>query len=173
MELLLDGTMFALSIKILILIFFADNLIKKLYFVFVCRIPYIAEVTSERRKKRDVDKPFDPSVHLFSSIYCGIINSLPLGCYMENILELWKFDAEQIDNLTKEDVLNTLSTTKISPTTGHETDFVHLLGGIERNSTGHIVSAKSLLTHWMVYINFSTVDHDKNGNIAGTEDWVR
>lgn len=117
-------------------------------------------------------KPFDPSVDLNPTIYCGIIENLPMGCLMQNILEIWNFDENIIANLTKEDIINALNVTTISASSGHESDFVSLLGGIKRNSTGHIISATALKSHWMVYINFLNIDHNKIGNDAGTEDWV-
>lgn len=91
----------------------------------------------------------------------------------QNILDLWKFNNTVIQNVSKDEILLALNTTTISPSSGHETDFVHLLGGVQRNKSGHIISASSLLTHWMVYVNFTAVDHEKIGNLAGTEDWVR
>lgn len=91
---------------------------------------------------------------------------------MQNILEIWNFDENIIANLTKEDILHAINVTTISAASGHESDFVGLLGGIQRNSSGHIISATALMSHWMVYLNFLNVDHDKTGNEAGTEDWV-
>lgn len=121
--------------------------------------------------KPDV-RPFNPSVSLPSFIFCSIVNSLPVGCMIQNILELWNFDANKIKNLTKEDILTAIHRTNISSTTGHETAFDRLLGGVTRNETGHIVSATGLLTHWMVHIDFLRVNHDTTGNAAGTEDWA-
>lgn len=117
-------------------------------------------------------RPFNPSVDLLPVFFCSIVDNLPLGCMSQNLLELWRFDETRIRALTKDDILRDINSTTISPTTGHETDYVHLLGGIRRNSSGHIVGASSLLTHWMVYVNFTEVDHTKIGNAAGTEDWV-
>lgn len=118
-------------------------------------------------------KPFNPSVDLNPTVYCGIIESLPMGCLMQNLLEIWRFDENIIGNLTKQDILNAINLTTISASSGHDSDFVGLLGGIKRNSSGHIISATALMSHWMVYLNFSMVDHDTTGNDAGTEDWVR
>lgn len=117
-------------------------------------------------------RPFEPSVDAPSFLFCSVVDKLPLGCLMNNLLELWDFDAEKLDTLTKDDVLDQIARTNISATTGHERAFDRLLGGIKRNSTGHIVSATGLLSHWMVYINFSNVNHDEIGNAAGTEDWA-
>lgn len=117
-------------------------------------------------------KPFNPSVDLNPIVYCGIIENLPMGCLVENLLEIWNFDANIIGNLTKDDILNAINVTTISAASGHESDFIGLLGGIVRNASGHIISATALMSHWMVYLNFSDIDHDKTGNAAGTEDWV-
>lgn len=152
--------------------------------VFPHRIPFIADYVTEPKNEKTnstdfmedllgLNRPFNPSVDAPSALYCMIVNSLPRGCMTQNMLELWKFDTDRIANLSVNDVLNALATTTISPTSGHDTDFTQLLGGIQRNASGHIVAASSLLTHWMVYVNFSAVDHDKTGNLAGTEGWVR
>lgn len=95
-----------------------------------------------------------------------------MGCLMQNILEIWNFDENIIGNLTKEDIINAINLITISAASGHESDFVSLLGGLNRNATGHIISATALKSHWMVYINFLNVDHNKIGNDAGTEEWV-
>lgn len=116
--------------------------------------------------------PYNPSVDVPKFIFCGIVNSLKTGCFIQNILELWNFDPHIIGELSKEDILTAIHSTNISSTTGHETPFENLLGGITRNETGHIVKATGLLAHWMIYINFLEVDHDKVGNSAGTEDWA-
>lgn len=121
--------------------------------------------------KPDV-RPFNPSVDLPSFLFCNVVDKLPSGCLLNNILELWNFDAEKLAILTKDDILDRIARTNISSTSGHERSFDRLLGGIKRNATGHIVSASGLLSHWMVYVNFSNVNHDKIGNAAGTEDWA-
>lgn len=163
----------------------------------VCfKIPMISSVLGKEREKRSYDNqyennnidewkekrgrplptldriPYNPSVDMPSFIFCGIVNSLKNGCLIQNILELWDFDEKVIGQLSKEDILHKLHNTNISATTGHESSFEHLLGGITRNETGYIVSATGLLSHWNVYINFMEVNHDKIGNAAGTEDWA-
>lgn len=90
----------------------------------------------------------------------------------ENLLDLWKLSAERIRRLTRDDILDALAGTAVNPVTGHDTDFVHLLGDVRRNASGHITGAGSLLTHWMVFVNFTDVNHEKIGNAAGTEDWA-
>lgn len=105
---------------------------------------------------------------------CGIVENFPLGCYGKNFLELFEFNAQTINNISKDDILHAINQNKImiSPTTGHETNFQQLLGGIRRNESGHIIAASSIMTFWMAYVNFTNVDHNQIGNLAGTEDWV-
>lgn len=152
----------------------------------VCfKVPLIAEYTAKSRRRREETtlppttkrtkkpRPFmNPSVDLPNFMYCPIINRLPVGCMDLSILELWKYDHELIASLTKEQILDKLNTTKISPVTGHTIDYSELLGGIERDESGRIISATSLVSHWMVHVNYSEVDADVSGNAAGTEDWV-
>lgn len=104
--------------------------------------------------------------------YCAIVDSLPKGCMRENFLELWKSNYKKITNLTRNEIITKLNETDVNPESGHAANFVSLLGGIERDNEGLIVSAKSLISSWMLHINFSEVDSTKLGNIAGTEDWA-
>lgn len=164
--------------------------LKILKWYLLDRIPIIADLPedpSKNRKSTDSsdrtnlfdalfgggrNRPFNPSVDMLPLLFCSVIDNLPLGCMSQNILELWKFDEVRIKALTRDDIILAINQTTVSPTTGHESDFVQLLGGIRRNSSGHIVGASSLLTHWMVFVNFTNVDHTKVGNAAGTENWV-
>lgn len=109
---------------------------------------------------------------MIQGLYCGIISSFPLGCYQQNLLELWNFNRDVIRNLTVEDILLTINTMDTSLTTGHKMNVSTMLGDIKRNAEGEIISAGSLITQWYVHVNFSEVDHEKHGNIAGTENWV-
>lgn len=55
---------------------------------------------------------------------------------------------------------------------GNLKSYEGLLGGIKKNSSGHIVAATSLHSFWMTNVNFSAIDMDKSGNTAGTAEWV-
>lgn len=133
----------------------------------------LSNVARQLHRIKRVEHPFNPSVDLPQFIFCSIVENLPIGCMIQNFLELWDFNVDKIKDLSKQDILNALHTTHRSLTTGHEANFERLLGGVTRNESGHIVAAKGLLTNWMVYINFSNVNHDKVGNSAGTEGIVR
>lgn len=132
----------------------------------------LSNFAAQLHRMKRTDRPFNPSVDVAPFIFCAIVEALPMGCMIQNFLEMWNFDEDTIEHLTKQDILNALYTSRYSLTTGHEANFERLLGGVTRNETGHIVAAKGLMTNWMVYVNFSNVNHDKVGNSAGTEDWV-
>lgn len=128
--------------------------------------------SSKRHKSRHKgrDKPFCPSIDLDPEFYCSLIETLPVGCMQENILELWKFNNNLLDKMNKSDIIDLLNSTRLSPWSGHELDIEHLLGGVERDEEGRIVSATSLMANYMLYVNFSDSDSNKVGNLAGTED---
>jgi hypothetical protein len=59
-----------------------------------------------------------------------------------------------------------------SPVYGHPTDYVQLLGDIQRNDTGHIIGASALLSMYMVHVDYVSANFDEIGNDAGTSEWV-
>lgn len=59
-----------------------------------------------------------------------------------------------------------------SPVFGHRMNYLPLLGDIKTSESGFVVSAKSIRTIWVVHVNFSLVDYEKSGNMAGTGDLV-
>lgn len=171
-----------------------------LSYLYIIRIPIIAEYTApaKKRKTRSVDefdedffgsskeestksskvtpkpkkkKPFVPSVDLEPEFYCSFIEALPSGCMLESLLEIWKFESDRLPT-SKNDIISALNETKISPYSGHDMDFEHLLGGVVRDADGRIISAKALLARYNLYVNFSQADSSKVGNMAGTEDWA-
>lgn len=136
---------------------------------------FFSDVDSPAPAKNQTKSPlaiFNTGDPIIQGIYCGIINSFPLNCYQQNLLELWNFNRDVIRSLTVEDILNTVNTMDTSLTTGHKMNVTNLLGDIKRNPDGEIIGAGSLITQWFVHVNFSEVDHEKHGNIAGTENWV-
>ncbi|XP_063708133.1 patched domain-containing protein 3-like [Culicoides brevitarsis] len=131
------------------------------------------EITTEnpKPKKKKPSKPFEASVDLPSDFYCSLVESLPSGCLLENLLELWNFEDERLPQ-SKNEILGALNETVISPYSGHQMDYEHLLGGVTRDESGKIVAAKALLARYNLYVNFSQADSSKVGNMAGTEDWA-
>ncbi|XP_011304845.1 patched domain-containing protein 3 [Fopius arisanus] len=151
----------------------------------VCfKVPLITEYTIRNRRGVDDDffdeeptarmnkTKFEPSVHAPSDIYCKIFNSFPKGCLLFSILDLWNFDSDLIRIQTRRDIIDKLHSTKLSPTLGHPMNFSELLGGVETDYKGRIVSAKAVKTLWMVHINFTSINMGESGNVVGTADWA-
>lgn len=99
------------------------------------------------------------------------MNTMPLGCLQQNLLDIWKLNETLLINSTIDDILLTLNQTKVNPMNGHDIDFLHTLANVKRNDS-FILSANALLINWMVYVNFSDTEFSKIGNAAGTDDWV-
>lgn len=62
------------------------------------------------------EKPFisfDPSVYVSSEIFCGIVQSFDTGCYEHSLLEFWKYNTEEIQHLTKNEIIDSLNHTMI------------------------------------------------------------
>lgn len=116
--------------------------------------------------------PFDPSLFLSGSRYCSMVDKLPKVCLEVNIGQIWSNDEDTINDLTKEDIISKLNSTKISPVYGHPTEYEALLGDVKRDEDGKVISAGSLLAVWLTHVNFSAVNMDETGNDAGTSDWV-
>ncbi|GLV43096.1 Patched-related [Carabus blaptoides fortunei] len=123
------------------------------------------------QKFKAFENDFDPSVWN-SDYYCQIIESLIKECYQRSILEIFKYDSNILRNMTNEDIINYVNVVDISPVTGHPVNYTELLGGIRRNSTGHIISAQVVLSFYYAEVNFTAVEMDKTGNDFGTGDWV-
>ncbi|XP_001601232.1 NPC intracellular cholesterol transporter 1 [Nasonia vitripennis] len=146
------------------------------------KVPIISGITERRKRQMDdsfFDKEpvmsnkigYDAGIHLPTQLYCGVLNSLPKGCLLLSIMDIWEFNSTLIKSQTKEDIINKFNSVNISPTLGHPINFSELLGGITKDQNGRIVSAKVVKTQWMVYINFTKVNMDEMGNDAGTADW--
>ncbi|XP_045494460.1 protein patched homolog 3-like [Colias croceus] len=124
------------------------------------------------KKNSDSNDFSDPGLWVSDDFYCSFLKTFPLTCLQNNILDLWENDPETIRNLTKHDIITKINEVTYNPTTGHPADFAKMLGGIERDKNGLIVSAKSLLINWYMDVNMTAVDLNEVGNLVGTEDWV-
>ncbi|XP_012536328.1 NPC intracellular cholesterol transporter 1 isoform X2 [Monomorium pharaonis] len=120
----------------------------------------------------EVDQPFEPSVHVDNNMYCSIVESLPKGCLLFSILDIWNFDSAKIERDTIEEIITKVNTVKVSPTLGHAVNFSEFLGNVTLDERGRIIAATAIRTHMMVHVNFFNVDMDKLGNMAGTADWA-
>ncbi|XP_011688290.1 PREDICTED: Niemann-Pick C1 protein-like isoform X2 [Wasmannia auropunctata] len=119
-----------------------------------------------------VNQTFEPAVHVDSNIYCSVIESLPKGCLLLSLLDIWDFDSAKIAKDSTEEIIEKINTVKVSPTLGHAMNFNELLGDVTLDERGRIIAATAIRTDLMVHISFLNVNMDKVGNMAGTADWA-
>jgi len=82
-------------------------------------------------------------------IYCDLVTTLDKRCFELSLLEIWDFDGEIIAGLTQQEILDAVNTLDMSPWFFSKRNYSDDLGGIFRNSTGHIIGAK---TTWVQYL---------------------
>ena len=61
---------------------------------------------------------------------------------------MWRYDEELIRTTTQQEILDAVNLLVKSPWFGYDLEYPALLGGIERNATGHIVGAKTAHLIW-------------------------
>ena len=65
---------------------------------------------------------------------------------------MWRYQEDLIRSTTQEEILAAVNLLVKSPWYGYSSEYQHLLGGVERNSTGHIVSAKTAYMIWSLNV---------------------
>ena len=83
---------------------------------------------------------------------------------MFNFTEMWRFDKESIETTTQQEILNAVNLLDRSPWFGYGTNYSRLLGGVERNSSGHIVSARVAQMFWRLEIPDDAEIDDSQGS---------
>ncbi|KAL1497076.1 hypothetical protein ABEB36_008097 [Hypothenemus hampei] len=114
----------------------------------------------------------DPSLTMSPALYCSFVETMKTECYTKSILELWDFNMTKINLLTKQEIVDTINSYDKKLIIGKLNSYEHLLGGIVRNETGHIIQARAIENYWLILVNFSSVDMNKAGNMAGTGEWA-
>lgn len=52
----------------------------------------------------------DPSADMNAATYCSFVEAMmEKDCFVNSILELWNFDKNKIQNLTKDDIINKIN----------------------------------------------------------------
>ncbi|KAL6264423.1 hypothetical protein P5V15_004532 [Pogonomyrmex californicus] len=154
----------------------------------VCmKIPVISDYTQRKKRQSSPleddffdddlitnvnESLFEPAVHVNTKLYCSIFDSLPMGCLMFSILDIWNFDNAKIEKDSPEEIITKINTVNVSSTLGHPMNFNELLGDVTLDEKGRIIAAKAVRTDLMVHVNFLNVNMDKIGNMAGTADWA-
>ena len=91
------------------------------------------------------------------NVYCDLIDTLETQCFEQSLLEIWMYNEKTISKLTKEDILNAVNKLDSSPYFGFKYNYSKLLGSVERNKSGHIISAKAALYHMATVVDLSNV----------------
>lgn len=72
-----------------------------------------AILTKSNKNLNDADDGYDPTFYIPNLMYCPLVNALQKGCLQQSILEIWSYDNEKIETLTKEDILLAINSTTI------------------------------------------------------------
>lgn len=105
-------------------------------------------------------------------LICSFAQTIPRACLVSSILDLWHNDEDAIEKLSEDDILDALNSGPRPSVTGFEFNPDRQLGGIERDALGKVTKATSMLISWVIRLNYSDIDLQKNGNNGGTEDWI-
>jgi len=84
--------------------------------------------------------------------YCGLVTSLDEKCILASLLEIWRYNDHLISTATTEEIISAVNLLARSPWYGYDMDYSRLLGGIVRNSTGHIIGARTAQMIWIVEV---------------------
>ena len=91
---------------------------------------------------------FDPSVALYPDIYCPVVEAMPQACFEKSLLEIWGDQGEysektdmKIASLTQQEIIDAVNHVDDSGIFLTKENFTKYLAGVERNETGHIISA--------------------------------
>eukprot|EP00092_Neocalanus_flemingeri_P008175 GFUD01008815.1.p1 GENE.GFUD01008815.1~~GFUD01008815.1.p1 ORF type:complete len:989 (+),score=163.46 GFUD01008815.1:223-3189(+) len=111
--------------------------------------------------------------------YCDKVSQLTTECFQESLLELWAYKGafdqtadQTIASLTKEGILNKINGDNYSEFYMVERNFTSMLGGIEHDENGRIVSAKATIMRWMGKMNATRALLEGGKDDAGTGEIV-
>jgi len=97
-------------------------------------------------------KAKDVTDRLPENIYCDLVTTLSAKCIQSSLLDIWRYEENLIRSTTQQEILDAVNLLTKSPWFGYDLDYSNLLGGIERNATGHIVSAKTAHLIWTLHV---------------------
>lgn len=116
---------------------------------------------------RQLDMEVDWSLMVDKRIYNKFYSSMPTACIDISILEMWGYsNATLYATLTDQDVINAINTINLSATFSFPMEFKELLGGVTTNSSGHVVAARTALSHTVMQVTKARIEDDPT-NQAG------
>ena len=103
-------------------------------------------------KKVNITKVDELLDDISQANYCALVSSLEEKCIQTSLLEIWSYKEHLVDTVTREEILTAVNLLARSPWYGYDVDYASLLGGITRNSSGHIIGAKTAQMIWVVEV---------------------
>ena len=97
-------------------------------------------------------------------IYCDLVSSLAERCGRASLLEAWRYSGDLVTSASREEILAAVNLLEASPWTGHAQDYTQLLGGLTRNSSGHVVAATTALMLWSLAVPANTTVVESQGS---------
>jgi len=98
--------------------------------------------SSQNYKVNSADNISTDLSDLPPNIYCDLVTTIDQACFELSLLEIWLYDEEVVSSLTEQEILNKINTLQTSPWFFSPRNYTEDLGGITRNSSGHVVSAE-------------------------------
>jgi len=99
-------------------------------------------------KSSDSSEHTDTINGLPDNIYCDLVTTLNEKCILTNLLEIWQYKEDLIRSTTTQEILDAVNLLVKSPWFGYDADYTRFLGGVQKNSSGHVVAAKSTQMIW-------------------------
>ena len=93
------------------------------------------------------------------NVYCEIVDTLETQCFEQSLLEIWMYNEKVISNLTKQDIINDVNKYERSPYFGFKYNYSDLLGSVERNRSGHIISASAAMYRLVTIADLNNIYH--------------
>jgi len=111
------------------------------------------------------EEALDTVDSLPDNIYCDLVTTLNEKCVLTNLLEIWRYDEEHIRTTTQQEIIDAVNILTKSPWFGYDVDYSKFLGGIQRNISGHIISAKTVQMVWKLKLpdDMEIVDSQGSG----------
>lgn len=132
------------------------------------------------RRNRTKSAAGDVADDLPRNVYCDLVTTLNSKCVMTSLLEMFRYDEDNIRTTTTQEILRAVNELERSPWFGYDRDFSSLLGGITRNASGHIISAQTALMVWSVTVpDDAVIDTNQGSGVeleladADTLEWER
>ena len=99
------------------------------------------------------------------SLYCALVKRLEEKCAQHSLLEIWRYQEELINTTSTQEITAGVNLLQSSPWFSHPANFTSLLGGLTRNSSGHVVAATTALMVWQISVpdNVTVVESQASG----------